>query len=342
MNKLSIALVTWNGEKYMRYCLESLLTQSFQDFHLYVLDNGSQDNTVSIVRNEYQGKFGDKLTIIQNKENVGFAGGHNQIMGSTDAQYHMILNQDTVLEPEYLLHCVATLDEHPQVGSVSGKIYQWRYQDEEGSIRNEKTNIIDSCGLQVKMTGKVIERFVGKNDEESMSGTVEVFGVSGTMPVFRMQALRDVAYEGEFFDTSFFSYKEDVDLAFRLQWRGWRSMVVGGAHAYHDRSASSNEGMSVQESIAHRKGKRSMINYHSYKNHLYIIRKNYSWGMLVRRPAMVVYEKVKFLWIILFERSTFAALGEYVQHRKEMKRKHAYIFKTRTITDSQMLDRMKL
>jgi GT2 family glycosyltransferase len=86
-----------------------------------------------------------------------------------------------------------------------------------------------------------------------------------------------VKFENEFFDEDFFSYKEDVDLSYRLRWAGWQIWVVGGAVAYHDRNASSNEDLSLNEKVTHRKKKSKMVNYNSYKNQWYLLIKNLTW-----------------------------------------------------------------
>ena len=126
----------------------------------------------------------------------------------------------------------------------------------------------------------------------------------------------------------FFSYKEDVDLAYRLRSKGYNVWVVAGAHAWHDRSAKSLEGATLKEELAYRKSKKSLINYHSYKNHLFLMVKNVPLGMIVRiLPSVLFYEFKKIIYLIIFERSTFGAMREFFKLLPKMKMKRAFIQK---------------
>ncbi len=332
--QITIGLVTWNGERYMRECLSSLVKQSFKDFVLVVLDNGSHDATTSIVR-EYYHHFGSRLTLLEYSENMGFAKAHNSIMRAAQTPYCMVLNQDTVLDEHYLKHCMTVFERDAQVGVISGKILMWKFEEQDQHARY--TTVIDSCGLEVFKNGKVSERGVGKESSECV-GIQEVFGVSGTMPIYRKEALESIAHEGVYFDENFFSYKEDVDLAFRLRWAGWKAIVTGFALGYHDRSARATEGMSLKESFQYRKSKKTLINYHSYKNHLMVLFKNMSGGLWVRYGVRIIfYELQKLLYLLIYERDTMRAFGEVWQLRTMRQRQRNFIMQHRRITSSEMV-----
>ncbi|MCC6639189.1 glycosyltransferase, partial [Candidatus Falkowbacteria bacterium] len=225
MNKqVTIGLVVWNGARYLRQCLDSVMAQSNQDFKCIILDNCSSDDSLAIAQ-EYVSRAPHLFEVWPYKVNVGFAKGHNSIMRATTTPYYMALNQDIVLHPEYLKYALQVISSRDDIGSVSGKILVWDFAN------NIFTNIIDSLGLTVKKWGQVVERSVGEVDHSRAQVVEEVFGVSGTVPIYAMSALRATAYESEFFDESFFSYKEDVDLAFRLRWAGYTSYVAHEAVA---------------------------------------------------------------------------------------------------------------
>lgn len=331
--QLTIGLVTWNGERYMRECLNSLVKQSFQDFIVVVLDNGSEDATTSIVR-EYYHHFGSRLTLLEYTENSGFAKAHNRIIRASQTPYCMVLNQDTVLDEHYLKHCMSVFEKDSQVGVVSGKILMWNFGEHDQQARY--TNIIDSCGLEVFKNGKVSEKFVGKEGDQCV-GIQEVFGVSGTMPVYRKKALESVVYEGMYFDEHFFSYKEDVDLAFRLRWAGWNAVVTGFAIGYHDRSAKATQTMSLKDSFHYRKSKSSLINYHSYKNHLTLLLKNMSGGLWIRFGLRIgFYELKKIIYVLVYERDTLRAFREVYKMRTTRRAQHYFIMKHRAVSSAQM------
>lgn len=335
MSKVTIGFVTWNGARYLKSNLEALLLQSNQDFELLMMDNGSTDGTIEILQ-EYKQKFGERCSLTLNSENFGFAKGHNMLMRQSQSQYYMALNQDIVLDKEYIELCAQVLDSNPLIGSVSGKILVWDF------VHSVFTSTIDSLGLEIKRWGQVIEKNVGEQDSSEVRGNIEVFGVSGTVPLYSKKALEAVAFNSEFFDESFFSYKEDVDLAFRLRWAGYTSYVVTDARAYHDRGAKSTENMTFAEAHLYRRQKKSLINYHSYKNHLAIIAKNYSWEMLLFRfPWLFLYEVSKFVYIGLTEIQTLSSLKDFVRLWGSTIQKRKFIQKHARSSYRQMLAWMR-
>ena len=97
MSKVSINLITWNGERYVENCLRSVLNQEFKDFSVIIIDNGSNDQTLELINERYP-----HLKIIKHKENLGFAKAHNQAIHWTKSDYVVCLNQDVVLEKDFL------------------------------------------------------------------------------------------------------------------------------------------------------------------------------------------------------------------------------------------------
>ncbi|PSO44618.1 MAG: hypothetical protein BRC22_02175 [Parcubacteria group bacterium QH_9_35_7] len=103
--KLSVQLVTWNGEKYIPHLFDSLKNQSFDDWKLNILDNDSKDKTVKLIEQELQ-DFDTDYEFKKSDENLGFAVGHNQIYQDTESEYVLLLNQDMYLEPDCLENLV--------------------------------------------------------------------------------------------------------------------------------------------------------------------------------------------------------------------------------------------
>lgn len=337
MSKVSINLITWNGEKQLEDCLNAILKQTFSDFLLLIIDNGSVDRTVSIIENEYLPAFKDKIKFVKNKTNLGFAFAHNQAILWSDSDYVLTLNQDVLLEPQYLAKAVEFLDAHHDVGSVSGKILRWQMTQDGDFKKHEKSDIIDSLGLKIFKSQRVVDRASGEQDLGQYNNITEIFGPSATCPIYRRKALEAVRFEDEFFDNDFFSYKEDVDLAYRLQWRGWKSYYLPEAVAYHERSAKGKEKFSNLAVIRHRKNKSKFIDYHSYKNHLFVVYKNVSRGNFWRIFFQVFgYEFKKLLFILLLEHSTLGALGEFFSKKKRLKSKRRFIMSHRLIKDDEM------
>lgn len=337
MSKVAINLVTWNGEKQIESCLNSILEQTFQDFLLLIIDNGSVDKTTKIIEEEYLPAFKDKIKFVKNKSNLGFAFAHNQAILWTDSDYILVLNQDIILEPGFLEKAVKFLDEHHDAGSVSGKILRWEFKEIDDLKKSQKSDIIDSLGLRIYKSQRVVDWASGEQDKAQHENITEIFGPCAACPVYRRKALEDVRYEDEFFDKDFFSYKEDVDLAYRLVWRGWKSYYLPEAIAFHERAAKGVEKDSHFALIKHRKNKSKFVNYHSYKNHFYILIKNLSPRNFWRYFFQIFfYELKKFIFILILEAATLKSLSEYWAKRPKMKAKRLYIMSRRLIKDDEM------
>jgi len=320
MSKVSVNLVTWNGAKYILDCLESLFNQTFEDFSLLIIDNGSTDDTLDLINEKYP-----HLKIVTHKENNGFAKAHNQAIHWTRSEYVLVLNQDIVLGKNFLKELIGFLDKNPEAGAATGKLLRW--QD------RQKTNYIDTVGLTVYKNHRVVDMGSGEMDKGQFDQVKEIFGVSGAAPVYRRRALEQAAENNQFFDEDFFSYKEDVDLAYRLRWRGWKAFYVPGALAYHDRSVSGPAKTKTnRRTVSDRKRKSPFANFHSYKNHLFMLTKN------APKPSMRIffYELKKLLYVLFAERNSLKGFKEFRKKRKIFLDKRKKIMDTRKISLEDM------
>ncbi|HBR13704.1 MAG: Glycosyl transferase family protein, partial [Parcubacteria group bacterium GW2011_GWA2_43_17] len=320
--KLAVSLVTYNAEKYLPFCLSSLVNQTFQDFAVLVIDNGSSDRTVPYLKEKYP-----QIKVVEHSGNVGFAKAHNQAIAWSRSDYLCLLNQDSVLEPDYFRRLIDFLEENPAVAAISGKILIWDYSD------NKKTDVIDSLGLRVFKNHRVVEIGQGETDTVAEQPAWEVFGVSGAVPVYRRSALESVKLPGslgreEYFDELFFSYKEDVDLAWRLRLAGYQSFCLPVAVAYHNRTVRGQRDLSDQAAADLRRSKDQMVKLYSYKNHLQTLFKNEFFSNLFKYFWPIFwYELKKLVYILLFEQSTLHGLGLYFKQRPKLKAKRRYIVK---------------
>ena len=313
--KLSVHLVTWNGAKYIPYLFDSLKKQTFKDWKLIILDNGSTDDTVGNMKKELL-DFPVEYELVEGKENLGFAGGHNLLFKTNNLKpniYNLLLNQDMYLMPDCLGKMVKFMDEpgHEHVASVSPRLMRWNF--EKCRIGESLSNKIDSLGLKVFRNRRVIEKYTGKEWDDKKSKlelsfrthgeAMEVFGVSGAFPMYRRTALEVVAFtDGTFLDESYHSYKEDVDLAFRLRSAGFTSFVLLDTVAYHDRSAAGPEEMGDSKALENKKKQSDWVKYHSYKNHIMTIYKNEYWqNWLLDAVFIKWYELKKFIYFLLFD-----------------------------------------
>ncbi len=311
MPKFSINLVTWNGERFIDGCLHSVLAQTFKDYAVLIIDNGSTDGTISLIEESFP-----HLKIIKHKDNLGFAKAHNQAIHWSDSEYVICLNQDIILEPNFLQLASDFLDRNEKVGAITGKI---RRLDD-----NQPTNYLDTVGLKIMKNFRVIDQGAGEVDEGQYDVFEEVFGVSGCIPVYRRQALQSIEFKKEFFDENFFSYKEDVDLSFRLRARGWQIWRVPSVIAYHARTvASPLEKMSSWQLAKVQRKRSGFAKFYSYRNHLYFLKKCLpSFSLFV-----FLYEFLKGFFLLITEpKIFFRSWKGYFRDREILKEKRKVIY----------------
>ncbi|MFA5866593.1 MAG: glycosyltransferase family 2 protein [Actinomycetota bacterium] len=249
---VSVVLLNWNGEKFLTGCLDSVFAQDYADLEIIVIDNASSDGSVPLLNERY----GGRVTLVENAENTGFSRAMNQGFRLAKGEFIMPLNFDILLEPDFVSRMVEALTADARRGSVTGKLLRF---NETG-----KTDIIDSTGHVIFKNRYVINRGEDRLDTGQFDAADLVFGATGAVPLYRRKMLDDIAWNGEYYDESFFIMLEDVDLDWRAQLRGWKCAYAPLAVAYHFRSASAVS-------------KSRLIQRHYYKNRYLTIWKNDFW-----------------------------------------------------------------
>ncbi|WP_335575942.1 glycosyltransferase family 2 protein [Neobacillus vireti] len=250
---VTVCIVTWNSAKYIRNALNSINQQSYKDFELLIIDNNSTDNTIEIVK-----EITPLAKIVENKKNLGFCGGHNLGISLSGGDYYMPFNPDIVAEPDFLEQMVKAIETSDKCGSVSGKLLRF------DPLINQKTNIIDSTGVYFKKNRRSLDRGSEEVDRGQYNKAEFVFGASGAAPLYRKEMLEDIKIDNQYFLEYFFAYREDVDLAWRAQHRGWNCIYYPKAVAYHVR----------HNTPLKRSQMSNLVNMHSVKNRILLLLQN--------------------------------------------------------------------
>lgn len=322
-SRYAVSLVTYNGYKDLPVCLQSIGEQSMPPAEWFIFDNHSLDASVELIR-----AFVPTAQLITSEKNIGFGAAHNAIIRKTTTEYILVVNQDLALAHDYCEKLVHFLDRHSDVAAVTGKILRVNSLD---SLSGDFP--IDACGISLSFAQHFSLTHTGKTGGACVY-THEVFGVPATCALYRRSALDDCSIDNtamrEYFDGDFFMYKEDVDLAYRLRLRGWKSFCVPDGVAYHVRTAKS------VHLVMHRGSK--LVRYWSYRNHWYVLIKNVPAALCVLAfPLIAAYECVKFFYMLFFERSTLNALGEVRKNFVCMYRKRIIIQSRVTISMRELL-----
>lgn len=350
---MSVNLVIQNGAKYVPFVILSLKNQTFKDFEMIVVDNGSTDGTIDVLQKELLGSNID-FRIIQNKENAGFALGHNQAYKETRTPYFVLLNVDTFMLPDVFEKMVAFLDMHADTAAVAPRLMRWNFeisraQAESGynladAARQGFTSYIDAIGIRLFRNRRAVEwltRYEWAKDSLSVDiqkiyekPVLEVFGVSGAFAGYRKSVIdKALLPETSMFDPTYHSYKEDLDLAYRLRNCGYVSYVLLTAVVYHDRTGAGPMKMSDFAAAQNKTRQSFFVRFYSYINHLRTLYKNEYWqNFLIDFPFIFIYEFKKFFYILFTDpRLIFKGLLEIISNRKFTKEARQSIKRSRRL-----------
>lgn len=316
---VSVFMPCYNAMKWLPAALPSLLGQDYPYMEVIVNDDASTDGTADYIQRHFP-----MVTLIRNPTNRGLDATLNHGFWNTKGEYFFMVNQDTVHSPDYLRKCVARLEANPWLASVCGKILKYDLASDQ------KTNIIDTVGLQGHPDRRVSDIGQGEPDEGQYEVSREVFGVSGQNPLYRRLALEQVAIpvpgqnHPQVFDEDFYMYKEEVDLAWRLQLMGWKSWYEADAVAWHGRSTVAVKRQGYWGIIRNRSriGSREVGSiasksqrFHSIKNrYLMILKNEFPLNYLLNFPRILLSDILYFGYNLVFDtgnlRAYFAALGK--------------------------------
>src|SRR3989338_8402282 len=150
--EILIQIVTWNSRPYLKTCLDSVINSNYKDWSLLIIDNGSRDGTVEFIRTDYP-----NISLLENRQNLGFARAHNQGIQISDSEYVLVLNPDVILTTDFLEKIVNGPTERPDFGSAIGKILKFNFHDDD--LREPVlTKTIDSTGLVIQRNRRFTNR----------------------------------------------------------------------------------------------------------------------------------------------------------------------------------------
>jgi GT2 family glycosyltransferase len=217
---VSAIIVNRDGGDFLGLALDSLFAQTWPSLEVLLVDNASSDGSADAAA----ARFGERVRLIRNAENRGFAGGNNQAMAVASGEWVFLLNNDAVLEPNAIEEAMRLAHDIPSVGMVACRVHVYG-----------QPQFFDSTGLLLYPDGVCRPRGWEEKDLGQYDQADEVLAPSGSACAFRRAMLDDVGL----FDESYFAYLEDLDLGRRGQLAGWKCLYVPTAIARHAKSMTS-------------------------------------------------------------------------------------------------------
>jgi GT2 family glycosyltransferase len=215
---VSVVVLNHNGLDYLKTCLSSLRAQSYRALEILLVDNGSEDGSVSWVRGHYP-----DVQVLAAGVNLGFSGGNNFGFRRATGKYVAILNNDAVAAPDWIEKLVQAAELNPQYGMFGSKILLY-----------DKPERLDKAGHLMYWDGQNKGNGSGELDDARYSQPGEIFFPDGCAALFRRSLLEDIGG----FDEKFFAYGDDADLGIRARLRGWKAYYVPDSRVWHRHSAT--------------------------------------------------------------------------------------------------------
>ncbi|MCM8779665.1 MAG: glycosyltransferase family 2 protein [Candidatus Omnitrophica bacterium] len=288
---VSAVIVTAGLSQYLKECIYSLQNQSFGAVEIILIDNSLNPGFSRSIRQIYP-----EVKLHVNPENLYYCQAMNTGIDMSRGDFILCLNDDVILEKNFIQNALKGFEKHARIGMVSGK-----------TLRLDKETI-DTTGLFLSPWRTAKDRGYGSLDCGRYEKEGYVFGVNGAAAFYRKAMLEEVKIEGEYFDSDYNIFYEDLDIAWRAHNLGWRCFYVPAAVAYHARGQTVRRAEGIGKSKA-RLYLSNELNYDLIKNRcLTIIKNEKAMSFLLHLPFIFAYDIISLLYILIFRPAAFKRL----------------------------------
>jgi len=261
---IDIVIPNWNGKKILAPCLDSIANQTYQQYAVTVVDNGSTDGSAALLREHYA-----EARLVVLPENQGFSAAVNIGITTGNAPFVFLLNNDTELDPDCLAQLMRAAALFKDDAFFSPKMLSYDERD-----------VLDGAGDGFLRGGVGYRLGTMEKDSDAYNQSRRIFGACGGAALYRRSMLETIGL----FDEDFFAYLEDVDLNLRANRAGFRCRYVPGAIVYHIGSATTGSKINA------------LTVRLSTRNNFFVLVKNYPLIFFVRFfPVICIYQ---FFWLL--------------------------------------------
>lgn len=270
MKKVSVIIVNYNGIKWLPECLTTLTNQTYPKYEIILVDNGSNDESVSYVEQNFS-----QIKLIKCTENHGFAKGNNIGFDKAAGDYIILINNDTKVYPDFIKDFVQVYIDIPNCDIAQAKII---LMDDNGKL--------DNCGTFWTNTTYLLHYGLYQDvDAPKFNKSFPIFSAKGACMIIKREVIEKIGL----FDNTFWSYYEETDFCHRAINSGYTIWYYPNCHCYHAMGATSS------------KFKQDYVYFHSQKNKLRSYIKNFSGYYLLYVLAVHSFFNLVFVVYILFK-----------------------------------------
>jgi GT2 family glycosyltransferase len=315
---VSIVIVHHKGNELLCKCLQSVFRTNYSNYQVVLVDNGSKDGSVNATKMI----FGNRLSLIRSDVNLGFVGGNNLALQRIQGEYVVLLNDDTVVSPDWLQQLISVEESDSLVGACQPKLLSLtdpKYFEYNGCAGG----MMDVYGVPF-CRGRVFD--VIERDEGQYDHLAEVFWAGGAAILIR----RSVLDRTGLLDSLFYAHMEEIDLCWRIRLMGYKILAVPSAVVYH-----LGGGTGISEKF-----------YLKQRNNLIMMIKNYSLSSLVRYfPGRLVLDALSFCYFLAKHEniralSILKAYLSLMQRFKQVVERRNMVQLTRRVRDGSILKAM--
>ena len=233
--RVSIGVVLYKGERYIPFSLPSLFRLSYPGEVEFFFVDYEQFSAEKEAKKLLPKKYPSPVFFLRSEQKKWHSGGHNMAIARATGKYYLCASVDMLYDENFLLPLVQALESNSHYASATGALLYWDFK------QKEKTTRIDSLGLSLSSFHRCRDIFQGKDMASTPASPREVFGASGALALYRISDLNAIAQRSvsppQYFD-ELLHYKDDVDMAYRLQWLGKPSVFVPHSRVWHHRQVS--------------------------------------------------------------------------------------------------------
>jgi len=255
---VSVIVVTFNSSAWIKECLACARAQDYKNFELIVVDQHSQDGTADLVAADFP-----EVQLIRHATNTGFADGMNRGIRTAVGHYAFLVNADLFLEPTFISHAVGQLEirEGERVGMLASIVYRY--------ANGQRTEDIDCAGCDFLPYHTAV-------NSDCVGESTWVACPAGAAMFLQREMLEDIKLpSGDYLDSTYFCYGEDIELALRAQLLGWKCLFAPIIAGWHVGGGATGERKGYSE-------KPPVLLTHALKNRYLSLISCYPFGLLVR------------------------------------------------------------
>lgn len=217
---VSLIILNWNGRSFLEKFLPSVLSTRYENFQIYVADNGSTDGSLTLLRSKFP-----EVRILDFQENLGFTKGNNKAIEYIDTPYFALINSDVEVHPEWLSPLVEMMEQNTKIAAVQPKILSWQ-EPEKFEYAGAAGGFLDWLGYPF-CRGRIFQHQEEDLGQYNTSG--EIAWATGACTLIRKSVTDQIGL----FEPVFFAHMEEIDFCWRARNYGYQIWYCADSKVWH-------------------------------------------------------------------------------------------------------------